>query len=767
MIERPRILLSSILVMVAVSLSAAGVAIYALYDVAFEEQRARLNEVAMSRARIIEAVARFDAQFSRNYAPGGPRAATLRQVVEAHANFEGFGETGEFALAQRDGDSIVFLLRQRHGEGGAPRPIPPGSELAEPMRRALSGESGTLVGLDYRGERVLAAYQAVAELEWGVVAKIDIAEIRSPFLRAGLQAGGIALIVIAIGVWFVLRLTSPLMQRIETHTRELKEAHDRLEARVAERTSELSDANVSLRAEIDERERAQRALSEITARNTAILDAAVEGIITLDGEGVIESINPSAVRMFGYSRDELVGRNVDTLISTLEPDAQDDGQSDLSDAESRSASDTMREMTGRQKDGTSFPIEFSIAEVDLGLRRIFVGTIHNLTQRKQIEDQLLQAQKMEAIGQVAGGIAHDFNNLLATIQGSSELILDGKSGDERLLGAAERIHMATDRGAALTRKLLAFSRKQVIQPEVVSLNSLVTGVSKLFGRLIGEDVEIKLNLQGSLGSVKIDPSQFDQVVLNLAVNASDAMPTGGELTIATANVTLNKPQTERLGLEPGPYVSLAISDTGSGMAPEILSHIFEPFFTTKGPGKGTGLGLSTVYGIVKQSEGEIEVQSEPGCGTMFSIYLPRCDEEVREPPAPTDSDEREMGSETILLVEDDGLFRELTTEVLEMHGYNVVAAAFPEEAMHISDDRNGDIDMVITDMVMPQMTGVDLVAQLRLSHPEVRVLFMSGYTDVALAHRGVLDPDDAFIRKPFSNKALAAKIREVLDAPNG
>jgi PAS domain S-box-containing protein len=767
MIERPRILLSSIAVMVAVSLSAAGFAIYALYDTAFEEQRARLHEVAMSRARIIEAVARFDAQFRREHAPGGVQAATLRQVVEAHANFEGFGETGEFTLARLDGNSIVFLLRQRHSDRGDPRPIPRDSELAEPMQRALAGESGTLVGLDYRGEKVLAAYQAISELDWGVVAKIDIAEIRRPFVRAGLQAGSIALIVIGIGVWFVLRLTLPLMRRVETHTRELTNAHDRLEARVAERTSDLSEANVNLLEEIEERERAQRALTEITARNTAIFDAAVEGIITLDSDGIIESVNPSTVRMFGYARDELVGRNLEMLIPAPDLAEQDGAPSSHLDAEHRSANDTMREMTGRKKDGTTFPIELSMAEVDLGRHQISVGTIHSLTQRKQIEEQLLRAQKMEAIGQVAGGIAHDFNNLLATIQGSSELILDGLSGDERLLGAAERIHMATDRGAALTRKLLAFSRKQVIQPEVVNLNSLVTDVSKLFGRLIGEDVEIKLNLQGSLGSVKIDPSQFDQVVLNLAVNASDAMPNGGELTIATVNVAPQDPRTERLGVPPGPYVGLCISDTGSGMEPEILSHIFEPFFTTKAPGKGTGLGLSTVYGIVKQSEGEIEVESEPGRGTQFSIYLPQVDEEVPEPAPAPDSETTETGSETILLVEDDGLFRELTTEVLQMHGYSVIAAAFPEEALRISEGRNGEIDIVITDMVMPQMTGVDLVAQLRATHPDLRVIFMSGYTDVALADRGVLNPDDAFIRKPFSNKALAAKIREVLDSLDG
>jgi PAS domain S-box-containing protein len=495
--------------MVAVSLSAAGFAIYALYDTAFEEQRARLHEVARSRARIIEAVARFNAQRIRDGAPGGSTATTLAQIVEAHANFEGFGETGAFALARREGDSIVFLLRQRHGDQNRPRPIPTASELAEPMRRALRGESGTLVGLDYRGVKVLAAFEGISGLGWGVVAKIDVAEINRPFVRAGLLAGGIALIVIAIGVAFVLRLAVPLMRRVEAHTQELTEAHDRLEARVAERTSDLSEANATLRAEIEERERAQQALGEITARNGAILDAAVDGIITIDGDGSIESANLSAVRIFGYAETELVGRNVELLIprsSSNEPDldassSPDTGEGTLMERMAGPA----REVTGRRRDGTSFPIELSVTEVDVGHRRIFVGTVHDLTQRKQMEDQLLQAQKMEAIGLVAGGIAHDFNNLLGTIQGSSELILDQLRGDSRLAGAAERVHMAANRGAALTKKLLAFSRKQAIHPEVANLNSLVTEVSKLFGRLIGEDVEIKLNLQAPLGCVKIDP----------------------------------------------------------------------------------------------------------------------------------------------------------------------------------------------------------------------------------------------------------------------
>jgi CheY-like chemotaxis protein len=242
------------------------------------------------------------------------------------------------------------------------------------------------------------------------------------------------------------------------------------------------------------------------------------------------------------------------------------------------------------------------------------------------------------------------------------------------------------------------------------------------------------------------------------------MPNGGEVTIATADATLQEPQSERLGVRPGEYVVLSIADTGSGMAPEILSHIFEPFFTTKGPGKGTGLGLSTVYGIVKQSEGGIEVQSEPGDGARFSIYLPRVDEDVRESRPAADPSAAEWGSETILLVEDDGLLRDLASEVLAMKGYSVIAAAFPGEALRSAEAQDGRIDMVVTDMVMPQMTGVDLVAQLRATHPALKVLFMSGYTDGALADRGVLDPGDAFIRKPFSNRALAVKVREVLDS---
>jgi PAS domain S-box-containing protein len=384
---------------------------------------------------------------------------------------------------------------------------------------------------------------------------------------------------------------------------------------------------------------------------------------------------------------------------------------------------------------------------------------------RKSEEQLLQAQKMEAIGLLASGVAHDFNNLLSAIQGSSELILDRAEAGSPLFRTAQRIQRGAERGANLIRHLLAFSRKQVAQPRVLSVNVAVREASDLWGRLIGEDIDLTLDLHPLAGRVRIDPAQMDQVVVNLVVNAGDAMPRGGQLGVATSNVALGDAAARRLEVAPGDYVRIAVSDTGQGIAPDVRSRIFEPFFTTKAPGRGTGLGLSTVYGIVKQSGGAIDVESRPGAGATFSIYLPRAREQLSEPAAPKPVAAPSGGAESILLVEDDNLLRELLREVLEVYGYSVIEAESPKDALRIVAERNGGIDLVLTDVVMPRMTGVELVEHLHKTSPDMKVLFMSGYTERALADRGMFEASVALIQKPFSNRALAAKLRDVLDAP--
>jgi PAS domain S-box-containing protein len=765
--ERRRILLPSIAILVGASLSAAALAIWVLYDAAFEEQRARLKEVAQSRARIIEAIARFDSGFSQQDAPGGAEGATLSQIVEAHEKFEGFGETGEFTLARREHDQIVWLLTHRHQSAETPEPIPFSSRLAEPMRRALQGESGTIVGLDYRGATVLAAYEGIPDLGWGVVAKIDIAEVNSPFARAGLWVAGMALAVIAAGVGFILRLTSPLIRRVELRTEELREAKDRLEIRVGERTSELSRANEALKREIGDRERAEEALRQSLDRLNAIQGAVVDGVITIDASGTIESFNPAAVRIFGYRASEVIGRNVKMLMPPPYREQHEEYLAARRQSGQKRGVGVSREITGRRKDGTIFPMSLALGEGVVEGRCLFIGTVRDLTESKRMEEQFLQAQKMEAVGQLAGGVAHDFNNLLASIQGSSELLLEAAAtrGDDRAHRDADRIYRAAGRGAALTRQLLTFSRKEIVHPDTVSLNSLVQDLSDLFGHLVGEGLEVKLDLCPSLGNVKLDRGQFDQVLLNLIVNARDAMPRGGCLTLTTANVDLFDERAEGVGVERGQYVVLGVADTGIGIDRKILPHIFEPFFTTKGPSKGTGLGLSTVYWIVKQSGGGIEVQSEVGRGTSFSIYLPRVDEKCPEIRPREVLDVPGTGSETILLVEDDDDFRELAKSLLSTNGYSVIEAACPGDALALPDETKAQIDIVVTDVVMPQMNGVDLVKRLRAERSDLKVLFMSGYTDLALADRGLLELGSAFVRKPFSNAVLTEKVRDVLDAP--
>jgi two-component system cell cycle sensor histidine kinase/response regulator CckA len=381
------------------------------------------------------------------------------------------------------------------------------------------------------------------------------------------------------------------------------------------------------------------------------------------------------------------------------------------------------------------------------------------------EEQFRQSQKLEAVGQLAGGIAHDFNNLLTVISGYSELLLRGLDQGDSTRSKVEEIQKAGERAASLTRQLLAFSRKQVLQPKVLNLNAIVADVDKMLGRLIGEDIDLLTVLAPSLGQIKADPGQIEQVILNLAVNARDAMPQGGKLTIETANVYLdNQYAGKHIAVRPGHYVRLAASDTGCGMDGETQARIFEPFFTTKEQGKGTGLGLSTVYGIVKQSGGNIWVYSEVGKGTTFKIYLPRVDEVVESEEARDLSADLRQGRETVLLAEDEEQVRRMTRMILEMHGYHVLEASGGAEALAIYKEHEGQIDLIMTDVVMPQMSGRELAQSLETLRPGIKVLYLSGYTDDAIVRHGLLDQEVAFLQKPFTPDALLRKVRAVLDA---
>jgi PAS domain S-box-containing protein len=398
---------------------------------------------------------------------------------------------------------------------------------------------------------------------------------------------------------------------------------------------------------------------------------------------------------------------------------------------------------------------------------VLVHTVRDLTRQRRLEDQLVQAQKMEAVGQLAGGVAHDFNNLLTVIMSYSSMLLMDIDAANPMRGDIQEISNAATRAATLTRQLLAFSRKQVLQMQAVNVNEVVTHVEKMLRRLIGEDISLSTHLDPDLAHICGDSGQLEQVLLNLAVNARDAMPNGGALTISTGNVDLSDEHGDRhMGATPGKYVMLAVTDTGGGMTKEVQQRLFEPFYTTKGPGKGTGLGLSTVHGIVKQSGGDVYVYSELGHGTTFKVYFPCLGAEAEliattaEHAAITP-----RGTETVLLAEDDEALRALGERVLSAFGYNVLVARTGAEALRIVAEHRGRIDLIATDVVMPEMNGSQLVTKVLKARPGIRVLFMSGYTDDEVVRRGVIDGQTAFLQKPFTPDLLAQKVRQVLDLP--
>ena len=466
-------------------------------------------------------------------------------------------------------------------------------------------------------------------------------------------------------------------------------------------------------------------------------------------------VNKAAVAHYGYSPEEFLRMRV----ADIQQDARPEGDARVVMTRGQ-AVDFVRH---RLKDGRLVDVQVALHDIAYQGHRASLAVLIDVSPRRALEEQLRQAQKMEAVGMLAGGIAHDFNNLLTIITGYSQLILNSLQESDPNRSAAEQIMKAGERAAALTRQLLAFSRRQVLQPKVLDLNQLVASLSSMLRRLIGEDVDLRLAMGPDLGRVHADPGQLEQVIMNLVLNARDAMPHGGTLTIETGNVQLDEHYSKNhITVRPGPYVMLAVSDSGVGMDAETRARLFQPFFTTKGQGRGTGLGLSIVFGIVKQSGGNIEVYSEPGHGTSVKVYLPRVGHGVASEEG-TRPEASPRGSETILLVEDEDMLRKLVRETLEREGYRLLDAAGPAEAHRICQTFKGAIHLMITDVVMPKQNGRELAERVAGLRPEMKVLFMSGYTDNAVIGNGVLGNESRFLQKPFTPGDLARKVRLVLD----
>jgi len=514
--------------------------------------------------------------------------------------------------------------------------------------------------------------------------------------------------------------------------------------------------------DVSERRTAEAALRDSEERYRTLVEGVRDIIFALSPEGTIASLNPAFETITGWRREEWVGRPFERLVHPEDLPLALELLGRVVRGELRPASQfRVRTAKGDYRVG-----EFSATpQLHEGRLVGILGIGRDVTERVQLEQQLRQAQKMEAVGRLAGGIAHDFNNILTAITGYADLLLEDLGATDPRRQDADEIHKAADRAAGLTRQLLAFSRQQVLQPTVLEVNKLVSDLEKMLRRLLGEDVELSTRLAPTTGRVKADPGQLEQVVMNLAVNARDAMPNGGKLTLETANVDLDEAYAaDHYPARAGPFVLLAVSDTGIGMSEETQAHMFEPFFTTKEKGKGTGLGLATVYGIIKQSGGFIWVYSEVGHGTTFKLYLPRVEELAERAAAPAHARTRPArGTETILVVEDEAPVRNVARQVLERHGYTVLEAPSAEAALDIATRYSGTIHLLLTDVVMPGLNGRELASRLADLRPDARVIFMSGYTDDAVTRHGVLEPGSAYVQKPFTPDAIARKVREVLD----
>jgi PAS domain S-box-containing protein len=677
---------------------------------------------------------------------GPPWHLVVRRVIDA-------GSGGRAIAAMLGSDAGIYV-------GNADGSL--WADMSAPAESALIRD--TIRNGTYRraGALRLGAVARPANTPWLMGTEFSNAEVMSgsePLMR---EMAGIALLVLLAGTalgWIMSRqLTRPLLHL--THEAE-QVARSNGESEPVERRGDelarLSDAFRTMMTRIEDGQERLR-LSEKQYR--MLFDLNPNPMWVFDRKTLqFLAVNAAAVSKYGYSHDEFTRMTIRDIRPPQDLEALE--QAVRTEFNARQDASHWRHIT---RDGTVFDVEIR------GRPLTFLGVdaelvlVTDVTERNRLEERLRQSQKMEAVGRLAGGIAHDFNNILSAVLGYSNLVLEDLPDDDPRRPDIEEVRDAGMRGAALTRQLLMFSRPQVAERQVLDINSVIAGVRKMLARIIGEDIVIETRLSPDVGQVRMDPGHLEQIVMNLAVNARDAMPDGGRLTIETTEVELDELHHGGSKLLPaGRYVMLAVSDVGVGIPRDQQARIFEPFYTTKQPGEGTGLGLSTVYGIVQQNGGSVLVYSEPGHGATFKVYLPRVEAAATTAEPVAAAPARGNARESILFVEDEPSLLKVGCQILTRAGYTVIGMPGPEEAIAYAAEHPGKIDLIATDMVMPGLSGREMVGRIRLKRPDVRVLFMSGYTDDAIMQRGATEPGTAFLQKPFSGEGLARKVRAVLD----
>ena len=750
MSNRKRVFLL-IFIMALSALIVAGITIFSLYQTAISEERERLVETAQSQARLIEAVARFDAASGKYDDPESARAATQSQIIEAHMNYEQSGRTMEFTVAERRGNSIIFLLRHRHGDLKQPEPVDFSSNLAEPMRRALLGLSGTLVGVDYRGELVLAAHEPVSELNLGIVSKIDLSEIRMPFVKAAAIAGFFSVLVVLGGAALFLKISNPMIELLE------------------ERNVELALANKKLRQEIVERTRVEEALRKSEMKYRDIYFNIQDVYYETSPDGIILEISPSIENFTQYKHTELIGKSLYDIYA--DPEATRKVVKEI--LAKGKVSDY--EIHLKDKDNSQRPCSIVAIAIkdEQGIPLKFAGSMRDIFNRKQaekerkdLEEKIARLEKMEALGLLAGGVAHDLNNVLSGIVGYPDLLLMELPEDSLLRQPIFNIQKSGQKAADIVQDLLTLARRGVITSDVLNLNDIVDEYlgSPEHERLKAfyAGVQIETTLDCELLNIKGSPFHLRKTVMNLVSNAAEAQVAGGKITLLTRNQYIDRPIKGYENIHEGDYVVLEVSDTGIGIATEELNRIFEPFYTKKVMGRsGTGLGMAVVWGTVQDHRGYIDIESKEGQGTTFYLYFPVTRDSIVEKKTVIPVETYMGTGQTILVVDDVRDQRELASSMLTKLGYSVRAVSSGEKAIDYL--KNNSTALVLLDMIMdPGIDGLDTYRQILKLHPKQKAIIASGFSETKRVKKAQKLGAGQYVKKPYTLEKIGIAVKNEL-----